>query len=60
VPSLRAVTIEHLIERDRALAVVRGNQVEVEYAEAFRLAVNYRVLGGFQYLPVPDAPRAEA
>jgi len=53
-------SIEHLIERDRALAVVRGNQVEVEYAEAFRLAVNYRVLGGFQYLPVPDAPRAEA
>lgn len=52
-------SIEHLIERDRALAAVRGNQVEVEYAEAFRLAVNYRVLGGFNFLPVPDAPRAE-
>jgi LmbE family N-acetylglucosaminyl deacetylase len=53
-------SIEHLIERDRALAATRGNQVEVEYAEAYRLAVNYRVLGGFEYLPLPDAPRAES
>jgi hypothetical protein len=38
---------------------MRGNQVEVEYAEVFHLAQNYRVLGGFKWLPVPDAPRAE-
>ncbi|MDO8673305.1 MAG: hypothetical protein Q7O66_18010 [Dehalococcoidia bacterium] len=53
-------SIEHLIERDRCLAQMRGNQVEVEYAKGFRLAVNYRVLGGFQMLPVPDVPRAES
>jgi hypothetical protein len=52
-------SIENLIERDRALAARRGNQLEVEYAEAYHLALNYRVLGGFRWLPLPDAARAE-
>jgi LmbE family N-acetylglucosaminyl deacetylase len=52
-------SIEHLLERDKALAEMRGNEVEVEQAEAYRLAVNYRVMGAWKFLPVPDAPRAE-
>jgi N-acetylglucosamine malate deacetylase 1 len=52
-------SIEHLIERDQELAHTRGNQAEVEAAEAFRLVTNYRVMRAFETLPVPDAPLAE-
>jgi LmbE family N-acetylglucosaminyl deacetylase len=48
--------IEHLIEREEATARFRGMQVEIEYAEVFERAVNYRVLRAFSTLPFPDVP----
>jgi LmbE family N-acetylglucosaminyl deacetylase len=49
-------SIEHLIEREDATARFRGMQVEIEYAEVFERAVNYRVLRAFSTLPFPDVP----
>jgi LmbE family N-acetylglucosaminyl deacetylase len=49
-------SIEHLIEREEAVARFRGLQVEIEYAEAFEMAINYRVLRAFSTLPFPDVP----
>ncbi|WP_424358404.1 PIG-L deacetylase family protein [Methanocella sp. MCL-LM] len=47
-------SIEHLIEREETTARYRGMQVEIEYAEAFSRAVNYRVMRAFSTLPFPD------
>ena len=47
-------SIEHLIEREEATARYRGMQVEIEYAEAFTRAINYRVMRAFSTLPFPD------
>lgn len=49
-------SIEHLIEREEATAKFRGYQVEIEYAEGFQMAVNYRVMRAFSMLPFPDVP----
>jgi LmbE family N-acetylglucosaminyl deacetylase len=49
-------SIEHLIEREETTAKFRGLQVEIEYAEAFEMAINYRVLRAFSALPFPDVP----
>lgn len=47
---------EHLMEREEATAKFRGLQVEIEYAETFTLAINYRVMRAFSTLPFPDVP----
>lgn len=52
-------SIEHLIEREETTAKYRGLQVEIEYAETFVLAVNYRVMRAFSTLPFPDVPLSE-
>jgi LmbE family N-acetylglucosaminyl deacetylase len=49
-------SVEHLIEREETTARYRGMQVEIEYAEAFSQAVNYRVMRAFSTLPFPDVP----
>jgi LmbE family N-acetylglucosaminyl deacetylase len=49
-------SIEHLIEREEVTAKYRGLQVEIEYAEIFEMAINYRVLRAFSTLPFPDVP----
>ncbi len=49
-------SVEHLIEREEATARFRGMQVEIECAEVFEMAVNYRVLRAFSTLPFPDVP----
>jgi len=49
-------SVEHLIEREETTARYRGMQVEIEYAEAFTQAVNYRVMRAFSTLPFPDVP----
>jgi LmbE family N-acetylglucosaminyl deacetylase len=49
-------SVEHLIEREEATAKFRGMQVEIEAAETFEMAVNYRVLRAFSTLPFPDVP----
>jgi N-acetylglucosamine malate deacetylase 1 len=49
-------SIEHLIEREEATAKFRGMQMEIEYAEVFEMAVNYRVMRAFSTLPFPDVP----
>jgi LmbE family N-acetylglucosaminyl deacetylase len=49
-------SIEHLIEREEATAKFRGMQVEIEYAEVFTRAINYRVMRAFSMLPFPDVP----
>lgn len=49
-------SIEHLIEREEATARFHGMQVEIEYAEVFEMAINYRVLRAFSRLPSPDVP----
>ena len=48
--------IEHVIERERNWAASRGNQVEVEYAEAFQPVVHYRIMRAFEFLPGPGIP----
>lgn len=49
-------SVEHLMEREEATAKYRGMQVEIEYAETFSLAINYRVMRAFSSLPFPDVP----
>lgn len=49
-------SIEHLIEREEVNAKYRGMQVEIEYAEALQMALNYRVRCAFSTLPFPDVP----
>lgn len=49
-------SIEHLIEREEVTAKFRGLQMEVDFAEAFQLAQNYRVRRAFSTLPFPDVP----
>jgi len=49
-------SMEHLAEREEATAKFRGMQVEIEYAEVFSRAINYRVMRAFSTLPFPDVP----
>jgi N-acetylglucosamine malate deacetylase 1 len=49
-------SMEHLFEREEATAKFRGMQVEIEAAEVFQRAVNYRVMRAFSTLPFPDVP----
>ncbi|MGA9139564.1 MAG: PIG-L deacetylase family protein [Methanocella sp.] len=49
-------SVEHLMEREEATAKFRGMQVEIEYAEVFSRAINYRVMRAFSTLPFPDVP----
>ena len=49
-------SVEHLMEREEATAKFRGMQVEIEYAEVFTRAINYRVMRAFSTLPFPDVP----
>ena len=49
-------SVEHLMEREETTAKFRGMQVEIEYAEVFSRAVNYRVTRAFSTLPFPDVP----
>lgn len=49
-------SMEHLAEREEATAKFRGMQVEIEYAEVFERAINYRVMRAFSTLPFPDVP----
>jgi len=49
-------SMEHLAEREEATAKFRGMQVEIEAAEVFERAVNYRVMRAFSALPFPDVP----
>ncbi|HEY3421791.1 MAG TPA: PIG-L deacetylase family protein [Methanocellaceae archaeon] len=49
-------SVEHLIEREETTAKYRGMQVEIEYAETFSRAINYRVMRAFSTLPFPDVP----
>ena len=49
-------SMEHLAEREEATAKFRGMQVEIEAAEVFERAINYRVTRAFSTLPFPDVP----
>lgn len=49
-------SMEHLAEREEATAKFRGMQVEIEAAEVFERAINYRVMRAFSTLPFPDVP----
>ncbi len=48
--------VEHIIERERHWTASRGGQVEVEYAEAFFPAIQYRIMRAFDLLPGPGVP----
>jgi len=43
-------------EREETTAKFRGMQVEIEAAEVFGRAINYRVMRAFSTLPFPDVP----
>lgn len=52
-------SIEHLLEREEIVMKFRGFQVERDYCEVFKAALNYRVTWAHDLLPIATLPPIE-